>query len=175
MNLETDFVALGRVIRVHGLKGDIVIESYCHEPKDISAYGAVRCAGQEITLHNLRDQHKKGLAGRLLAKVTSKIDNQPKNLTHIDQVQFLVAHEIFVPRALLPEEQGSYLWDYLGYNVFSNQKNALGQIIGFTDFGAGDLMVCEWNGKQEFYLFRLDLLDINHEEKIITLHYELGQ
>lgn len=148
-------VILGRVGKPHGLRGDIIIESYCDPKIQIADYGVLTSEHGPLELTSLRP-HK----NQLLAQI--------KNCPHINLVEKYSGCTLSVPRAQLPGEYGDYLHDFLHYQYYESGQ-LIGAIIGFADFGAGDLMVVESSDKnQEYYVFDREILNIDHQTRILT-------
>lgn len=125
-------VCLGKIVGVHGIRGEVKIKSYTAVDKDIAAYGALsdKDATQEFEL--TITGHSKDL---LRAKIKGVADRTA--------AEKLIGTALFAPRGVLPtlkDEDAFYEADLVGLKVFDEQKNEVAKVIGFYNFGAGDIL-----------------------------------
>lgn len=137
-----DRVAVGKVGRPHGVRGQVHVWSYTARPEDAAAYGPVETAdGRRFVLEVVRANGTDltvriaGIAGR-------------------DQAAGLTGQELFVPRAMLPEtaEGEYYHHDLVGLRAVGVADEDLGRIAAVEDFGAGPVLVLEATDGGTFYL-----------------------
>lgn len=139
MTMTDKQILLGKIIAPHGLKGEVKIKSFTADPLDVASYGKVMVRdGRCFTLSNARLQGE----DVVIAGV--------KGITDRNASEALKGLELFIDRDDLPEtEEGSgeyYQADLVGLAVVDAGGNELGEVIGFQDYGAGDLMEIEMPG-----------------------------
>lgn len=139
---ERDRVAVGKVGRPHGVRGQIHIWSYTARPEDVAAYGPVETTdGRRLTVE---------VVGASKADVTARI----AGITDRDQAAALTGQELFVSRAALPETAAGeyYHHDLIGLRAVSVAGEELGRIKALQDFGAGPVLELEDGDGKNFYL-----------------------
>ena len=130
MSLPGHLVAMGAIIGVHGIRGEVKIKSFTAKPLDIGRYGAlVTRGGQTVELHNLRET-KDGVIARI------------RGVTDRDAAGALRGVDLLLSRAQLPElaEGEFYHADLIGLQAFGADGAVLGSVIAIANFGAGDLL-----------------------------------
>jgi 16S rRNA processing protein RimM len=127
-----ELVLLGSISGAHGLKGEIKIATFTAEPEDIAAYGPLRSAdgARIIEIASLRNAG----GGAVIARVHGVKDR--------NAAEELKGTGLYVARASLPPaEAGEYYHsDLIGLTAVSPGGEALGEVIGVQNFGAGDLL-----------------------------------
>lgn len=129
MTMENQ-ILLGRIIGPHGLKGEVKIRSFTADPLDVASYGAVTARdGRRFRLERAR------LQGDVVIAAIRGISDR-------NAAEALKGLELHVEREGLPEaDEGEfYQADLIGLPVFDGKGTKLGEIVGFQDFGAGDLV-----------------------------------
>ncbi|WP_424957733.1 ribosome maturation factor RimM [Hyphomicrobium sp. 1Nfss2.1] len=132
-------VLLGRIVTVHGIRGDVVIDSHTGEPADIGAYGPLQSAdgAKEFKLKVLRVTPKGVVAH--IAGVDDR--NGAEALRGTD----LYAHRDSLPAAA----EGEYYYaDLEGLRVDNEAGEALGTVIAVQNYGAGDLLEVKLAGER---------------------------
>jgi 16S rRNA processing protein RimM len=127
--LNAELVKVGVIVGAHGIRWAVKIVSFTADPAAIARYGTLR-SGAGLTIDILRMKPAKDV---FIADI--------KGITDRNQAEALKGTDLFVPRENLPEpEEGdSYLHDLVGKPVMAGDA-ALGEITGFQNFGAGELM-----------------------------------
>ncbi len=138
MNKDMDLqelVPLGRVLKVHGIRGKVKIAPFGETLEQLE---------QGRTVY-FRDSHK---GWRSL--VIEKIQRQPKFLIvsfkgvwNRDQAEFLRGKEIYFPVAQLPElEEGEYYhYQLVGLQVLDVDGEVLGELVEIISTGSNDVYV----------------------------------
>lgn len=131
----TQFIAIGKIIGAHGIKGNLKIQSYADSLSSFEA-GTLLCVkdarGWEKNYHvKWVKPHSKGI---LLAF---------KGVDDRSQAEALIGSEVFVDRKTLPElEAGTYYWsDLIGLSVFSKDADLIGRIKAVLPTGSNDVYV----------------------------------
>lgn len=123
-------ILLGVIGGAHGIKGEVRVKSFTEDPRDIKSYGPLFDAkGNAYTLRSARIQ--KNVVVVQIAEVTDR-----------DQAERLNGTELFVDRSALPEddEDAFYQADLIGLEVETVTGEAVGSVIAFHDFGAGEVI-----------------------------------
>jgi 16S rRNA processing protein RimM len=128
-------ILLGKIIGPHGLKGEVKIKSFTADPLDVASYGLVTVRdGRRFRLEKAR------LQGEIVIAAVKGISDR-------NAAEALKGLELHVERDDLPDADGEsgeyYQADLIGLAVFDDKGVQLGTIIGFQDFGAGDLIEVE--------------------------------
>lgn len=143
--MSTHRVTLGRVAGVYGVKGWLKVISFTRPVENILEYRRwwiIKGSGYEAQLLEGR-VHGRGLIAQI-----SGVDGQP--LSDRSAAERLVGAEIQVSREELPApKNGQYYWtDLIGFQVRSEQGDALGTVTEVTSNGAQDVLVIQ-DGEQE--------------------------
>lgn len=131
---ETDRVLLGEISTAHGIRGEVILRSYCAEPKDIASYGPLQDeSGTRSFEITVRGTTSRGL----IARVTGIEDR--------NAAEQLRGTKLYVERSRLPEtdEDEYYHADLIGLTVLDRDGKVLGKVISVQNFGAGDLIEVE--------------------------------
>lgn len=131
-------VLLGRIVTVHGIRGDVIIDSYTAEPGDIAAYGSLRSAdgSREFRLKVLR-VGPKGVVAHIAG-----VDDR-------NVAEALRGTELYALRDKLPpaDEGEFYYADLLGLRAENEAGEAVGKVAAVHNFGAGDLLEIRLDGQ----------------------------
>ena len=122
-------VHVATIIGAHGIKGEVKVKSLTAVAKDFASHGP-------LTAHH----------GRLFEILKCKQAKDHficvlSDVTDRNAAEALQATELFVAREKLPalKEGEVYLCDIQGKAAMAEGKS-LGRIVGFQNFGAGELM-----------------------------------
>lgn len=144
--MDSTKVCLGKIVGVHGIKGEVKIKSYTAIDKDIAAYGELTDEKQTQAFSIKVTGHSKDL---LRIKIKG-VDDRTKAET-------LIGTELYAERTALPElntEDVFYETDLIGLKVLDEEKNEIAKIIGFYNFGAGEILEIKLkNGRAEMLPF----------------------
>ncbi len=133
-----DHIRVGVIIGAHGIRGEVKLKSFTADPKAIGTYGALTSAtGETFEITRIKLQVEDFICTL-------------KNVTDRNQAETLKGTELFITRAQLPKDE-LYLHDLIGTSIF-NGDLALGTIIGFENFGAGDLVDVKIEGRADTVL-----------------------
>ena len=123
-------ILLGVVGGAHGIKGEVRIKSFTEDPTDIKAYGPLFDAkGNTYTIRTARIQKN------VVVVTINEISDR-------NGAELLNGTELFVDRSALPadDEDEFYQSDIVGMAVESVDGAAIGTVIAFHDFGAGEVI-----------------------------------
>ncbi|MDP8997650.1 MAG: ribosome maturation factor RimM [Pseudomonadota bacterium] len=125
-------IHVATIIGAHGIKGEVKLRSFTSDPKAFASYGPLTATdGRVFEVTKFRTQ-----INDFICVLTNIIDR--------NAAEALRGTELCVAREKLPGlKQGEiYLSDIQGKQAVAEGKN-LGRIIGFQNFGAGELMELE--------------------------------
>lgn len=165
-------VTLGKLGKVHGLKGWLRLHSYTNPPENIANYQQFQaCLGsveRHLELDDIRQQGESYLA----------------HFTGIDQpeqAQELVGADLQVDREALPGlEANEYYWHQLqGLKVVNQQAQCLGYVDRLLETGANDVLVVT-PGQDSIddherlipYLFGTVVQQVNLDRREISVDWE---
>lgn len=124
-------ILLGRITTAHGIRGDVVVDSFTGAPEDIGAYGPLQSAdgARDFTLKVVRVTPK-GVIAHI------------KGVDDRNGAEALRGVDLFVARAKLPEaDDGEFYYaDLEGLQVENEAGETIGKVIAVQNFGAGDLL-----------------------------------
>ncbi len=134
MSEPEKFVLLGKVVGVHGIRGELKLESYTEPRTQIFRYQPwlLRSAGSEISMAGGRGRAQ----GKGIVATLPGIEDR-------DAAAALVGSEIWVRRSALPKARpGEYYWvDLEGLAVETVQGVSLGVVSHLIATGANDVLV----------------------------------
>ena len=124
-------VLLAVVGGAHGIKGECRVRSLTEDPLALGAYGPLfDAAGNRYTVKSARPQKN---------VVVVRFD-EVRDRNHAERLN---GRELFVDRSVLPEPEDDdefYLGDLVGLSVRTIAGEAVGTVVAFHDFGAGDIV-----------------------------------
>jgi 16S rRNA processing protein RimM len=133
-----DLILVGVITGAHGIRGEVKLKSFTAEPKAIASYGALVSAKGE-TFEILK-----------LKPATDDFICTLKNVVDRNRAEELKGTEFFIARTQLPAGE-LYLNDLMGVTVF-NGNIQIGTVVGFENFGAGDLIDVKIDGRNDTVL-----------------------
>jgi 16S rRNA processing protein RimM len=161
--MKNEKVCLGKIVGVHGIRGEVKIKSFTAIDKDIASYGALTDKNSSQTFILRITGHSKEL---LRAKIQGVEDRT--------KAETLIGTELYALRDVLPtleNENTYYETDLIGLKVFDEQKTEVAKVIGFYNFGAGDILEIKLkSGKSEMLPFNQGYVpEINLDEGYIIV------
>ena len=131
MSEDSRSILLGRITGAHGIRGDVVIESFTQEPGDIASYGPLASedgARQfELTVTRVTPRG-------VIARIAGVADRTG--------AEALKGVALYVARSRLPaaNEDEFYRADLVGLRAEDAEGNVVGSVVAVLNFGAGDLL-----------------------------------
>ena len=125
-------IHVATIIGAHGIKGEVKVKSFTSDPKAFGSYGLLTDnAGRVFEIKKLRTQINDFIC------VLSNVGDRNAS-------EALRGTELFVARDKLPALKAGeiYLSDIQGKEATAEGKT-LGRIVGFQNFGAGELIELE--------------------------------
>jgi 16S rRNA processing protein RimM len=131
-------ILVGVIIGAHGIRGEVKLKSFTDDPKAIATYGPlVSAKGETFEITRLKLQVEDFICTL-------------KNISDRNKAETLKGTQLFITRAQLPKDE-LYLHDLIGVPVY-NHDTHIGTVIGFENFGAGDLIDVKIEGREETVL-----------------------
>lgn len=132
-------ILLGRIAAAHGIRGDLLIETYTGAAQDIASYGPLQSedGGRSFKVKVIRTTPK-----GVIAHVAG-IDDR-------NAAETLKGISLYVDRARLPAPGNGefYHADLVGLRAEDGQGRAIGTVIAVQNYGAGDLLELRQEGKR---------------------------
>ena len=142
-------VLMAKIGRAHGLRGECYLHSYTDPPEAIFSFAKLQtAAGEEMTVAGWR-------------AVTNGFLVTWHGLTDRNAASRLTNQNIFIKRQFLPATAAHhhYQHDLSGFTVVANppagtdaNDTIIGQVAGFANYGAGDILVIKNNQEEEYFL-----------------------
>jgi 16S rRNA processing protein RimM len=144
-------IALAAVAGAHGVKGELRLKLFSDNAEGLSQYKNVYVGGVERRLLSVRDG-----GNSVVAKLEGVIDRSA--------AEALRGALIEVDRSALPAlEDGEYYHaDLIGLPAVDRSGKAVGTVVGVENYGAGDLLEIEHDGKRSLIPFRQGIADLEY-------------
>ncbi|NCT68221.1 MAG: ribosome maturation factor RimM [Rhodanobacteraceae bacterium] len=160
-------VLLGRIVGVHGVRGELKLESYTEPRTQIFRYRPwlLRSASGDRQIDGGRGRaHGKGL----VAELPGVVDR--------DAAAALVGTEVWVARSALPAlKPGEYYWsDLEGLEVVTVEGVPLGRVSHLLATGANDVLVAKDGERERLIPFLVDrfVTGVDMEQQRITVDWD---
>ena len=135
-------IEIGAIASAHGIRGQFKVKAFCDDPMAITSYGALSL-GDGRTLSVRAHSHTKGFVLCSAKEVTSR-----------NAAEALRGQVLYVARDAMPQLEGDefYHADLMGFEAVARGDarggDAVGEIIGIYDFGAGTVIEIKRAGKK---------------------------
>ena len=128
-------VLIGKIIGIHGIKGNTKLRSYAESL-------TVFKAGSSILIRDTRGREAHYEINWVKPHTGTPLLSL-KGITNRDQAMPLVGGEVFIPQSELPElDEGTYYWhDLIGLEVYTKAEEFLGRIESIIETGSNDVYV----------------------------------
>jgi 16S rRNA processing protein RimM len=158
---EPVFLLIGRLLRTHGLHGEIVMDLKTDFPERIKKGKIVYCGEEHkrLIVHDTR-QHN-----RYILISFKGISSNDALQEYVNQFVFIRADEVE------PLPQGHYYFhELIGMNVFENSKK-IGVVSDMLETGSNDVIVVSTKTGKEILvpLIKGVVLSINKEEQKVVV------
>ena len=153
---KTDRIALAAVAGAHGVKGEVRLKLFTDSAENIAVHKRVFIGGAECALESLRPA-----TGGAIARLSGVADRSA--------AEALRGTLIEVDRASLPPlEDGEYYHSYIiGMTCGDADGAERGLVVAVENFGAGDLLEVESEGKRALIPFRPGIADLEDGRIVI--------
>jgi 16S rRNA processing protein RimM len=160
-------VLLGRIVGVHGVRGELKLESYTEPRMQIFSYQPwlLRSASGEKTIEGCRGRAQgKGLVAEL------------PGIADRDAAATLAGTEIWVMRSVLPAPKpGEYYWsDLEGLEVVTVEGVSLGKVSHLVATGANDVLVVKDAKRERLIPFLVDqfVMKVDFDDGRMTVDWD---
>lgn len=157
------FILIGKVAKVHGLKGEIKVYPYSEQPENIKAYKNLVLVAKDGKRSNpikiVQSRVQKKLAIVRLDSIKSR-----------EQAEALIGFGVLLDKAELPAiDKNSYYWqDIIGKNAITETGSLLGKVESLFNNGAQDILVIAGDEEYLIPVTKEILIDISEEDIVIN-------
>ncbi len=156
-------VCLGIIVGVHGIRGEVKVKSFTTIDTDIANYGLLADKSD-------KQQFSLKVVGRSKDLLRVKL----KGIDDRTIAEALKGTELYANRDILPQvdsEDEFYEADLIGLEVLDTNKNEVAKVVGFYNFGAGDILEIKLlDGKTEMLPFNDSyILEVNLDDAYIIV------
>jgi 16S rRNA processing protein RimM len=149
---DVEVVAVGRVGRAHGVRGDVFVEPWTDAPEERFADGALVYAGEEdrrpLTVAATRSH-----SGKLVVHFAGLEDRDA-----VESIRGLVLVVPITDRPPLSDPDEFYDSDLLGLSVSMVDGTPLGRVTDVLHSPAGSLLAVDWAGREVLVPFRREVV-----------------
>ena len=161
-----NLIEIGCFVGVHGIKGQVKLNSFTEIPESIFNY-------KEFFL----EKNEKALKLKLISKVKQNLICMIENVETRNEAEKYRGLKLFIKKDSLPklEESEFYYRDLIEFEVYNLKKEGFGKIKSFNDFGGGLLIEVQKENKL-FYLpvGNNFLEDIDYKQKEVIINLDLS-
>jgi len=141
MSDQRSLILVGACLGAFGVRGEMRVKSFTARPESVGDYGPLYAQDGRKLLTPVRVRPLKGDEFALTAA----------EITDRDTAETLKGASLFIPRAVLPkatDDDEFYIADLIGAAVRHVDGRDLGAVRTVLNFGAGDLLEIETNGRR---------------------------
>jgi 16S rRNA processing protein RimM len=160
-------ILVGRIVALHGVSGEVKLESFTEPREQVFRYQPwrLKSPGRDDEISGCRGKaHGKGIVATL------------PGVADRDEAERYVGSEIWIPRSLLPKPKpGEYYWaDLEGLEVMTIEGVSLGRISHLLSTGANDVIVVRDEGRERLLPFILDdcIKGVDFETGRVTVDWD---
>lgn len=163
--MDNEQIVIGEIIGVFGIKGEAKIYPLTNDRNMFLSFTEFyyKDKGQQITLEVEKIRLHKNI-----------VVCQFKGFSTIESVLPLKGKKLSVLKKSLPalEEDAHYVYELVGFDVWSDENNLLGKLVDVMDTGAHDIYVVKDEEDKEYLLPGIPevILEKNMEEKKLVVH-----
>jgi len=130
-------ILVGAIAGAHGVRGDVLVQSYTEKPEDIVGYAPLT---DESGMRSLELAAVRVTAKGLIAR--------ERGINDRAAAEALKGTLLYVDRSKLPATGAEefYLADLIGRRAVSPEGAMLGEVSGVQNYGAGDLLEIRLSG-----------------------------
>ncbi len=159
---DEQYVLIGKIVKVHGLQGEVKVYPYSEQPENIKAYKEVVLITGEgeisvpLGIVSCRTNKKFAVIG--FDSIRSR-----------DHAEQLVGMGLLLERSKLPPvAENSYYWqDYIGRDVHTNTGDFLGKVEKMFSNGAQDILVITGTGEEYLVPVTRDIIIEEQKEGLV--------
>lgn len=160
---------IGIIGKVHGLKGELKVFPTTEDPKRFSSLKEVILKKEEDGLFARKDREVREVSSVRFHK--DMVLLQLKGIDTIEKAEQYRNFSIFVKREdAIPLEEGEhYLGDYLGMQVFVEERESIGHISDIIETGANLVFVVR-GGEKEYLIPHVPSIVYAVRENEVHIH-----
>ena len=161
---EPDTFPFGRILKSHGLHGELKMKSALHDPDHLTPPFNVTVRLPEGGSMRATVVSMRGSGLSLLIKLEGVKDR--------DSADALQGARLMVDRSEFsaPENGGYYLGDLVGYKVVSNTGEVVGPVVEAWAMPANDVLKVDYGGREALIpLVEQIVLSIDHETGTVVI------
>lgn len=157
------FLEIGKIVSVHGLKGDVKVEPWCNEPEFICEFNMLYSKDGKKEYEIERCRIQKNMA---IMKI--------KGIESVEEGQAMRNRILFMDRNDVELEDGYYFFqDLIGLEVIdADNQIVYGKIEDVLQTGANDVYHIKNDDGKSYYIPAIpdviDRVDLNDEKMYIT-------
>jgi 16S rRNA processing protein RimM len=133
-------ICVAQIGAAHGTRGEVRLKSFTADPMAVMDYGALETEDGTATfeIESLRPAKSHWVA-------------QLRGVRDRNKAERLANIKLYVPRNRLPaaETDEYYHADLIGLAAVTTDGRTLGTVVAIHDFGAGDILELQQDGKRE--------------------------
>jgi 16S rRNA processing protein RimM len=156
-------VLVGKILKTHGVKGLVKLQSYTQNPKDIFNYSVL--FNKDLS-KQYRIKFKNNLNKNTFIVELNDINN-------VNDAEKFKDVELYIKRTSLPKLKNNefYSIDLIGLKVLTDKYKS-GIILQVNNFGAGSMIEVEWNdgASETIPLTEHFIKEINLEKKYVKIN-----
>lgn len=157
------FLEIGKIVSVHGLKGDVKVEPWCNEPEFICEFNKLYSKDGKKEYEIERCRIQKNMAVMKIRGIDS-----------VEEGQAVRNKILFMDRNDVELEEGYYFFqDLIGLDVIdSDNQKVYGKIAEVLQTGANDVYHIKNDDGKSYYIPAIpdvvDKVDLTDEKMFIT-------
>ena len=155
-----DFILVGSIVGLHGLKGYLKVKSFLENPKDIFKYDEYFINKLSFSSILLKFSKKSVFICELIG------------INSIEKAKKFVNNDIFIYKSSLPktEKDEIYLNDLISFNIELETGLFLGELVKFYDFGGGPIIGVKHGDEEKLLPFSKNfIISIDRDLRLIIL------
>lgn len=136
------FIAYGKILKPHGLKGEIKVLPYSTDPENFKQVQYIYTKSDSNEPQRHKVSAKRFQKHFIIAKL--------QNVNNIEDAEALRNKEIHVDRnELPPNQEDEYYWfELIGLNVYNENECLIGQVDSLIDNTAQPILVIKNNSEE---------------------------
>jgi len=154
MHNDNQKILVGKIVAMQGVRGDVRVQTYSENPEDFSKFKVQSAKFSPNDFKFIR-----------VVPNSSVIIAHIKGFEDRTAAEALRGTELFIERDTLPATADNeyYQADLIGFNVMQNGIN-LGIVVGFQNYGAGDIIETD-----DGNMYSFKGADVDFNNKTVTV------
>ena len=155
-----DFILVGSIVGLHGLRGYLKVKSFLEKPNDIFKFDEYFINKRSFSSILLKFNKKSLFICELVG------------INSIEEAKKFVNNDIFIYKSSLPktDKDEIYLNDLISFDVELESGLYLGELVKFYDFGGGPIIGVKQGHTEKMLPFSDNfIINIDQDLSLITL------